>query len=77
MNQQRVASYLRQQSDSLGSRVLSALPTCIQSDTVSKVEKMIKDLIVKVMEEANEDTSHKGRSDTAIVHQRQAYGGGQ
>ena len=46
--------------------MLSALATCIESDTVSKVKKMIRDLIVKVMEEAKEDASHKGRSDTEL-----------
>ena len=52
-NQRRVASYLRQQADSLGNRVLSALATSIESDTVSMVKKMIKDL-------------HKCRSDTEL-----------
>jgi len=66
MNQQRVASYLRQQADSLGSRVLSALATRVESDPFSKVKKMIKDLIVKLMEEANEEASHKGWCDTEL-----------
>jgi len=66
MNQQRVASYLRQQADSLGSRVLSALATRVESDPFSKVKKMIKDLIVKLMEEANEEAEHKGWCDTEL-----------
>jgi len=53
--QNRVATYLRQQADSLNSRVLSALATRVESDPFSKVKKMIKDLIVKLMEEANEE----------------------
>ena len=66
MNQQRVASYPRQQADSFCSRVLSALATCIESDTVSKVKKVITDLIIKVMEEAKEDASHNCRGDTEL-----------
>jgi hypothetical protein len=66
MNQQRVASYLREQADSLGSRVLSALATRVESDPFSKVKKMIKDLIVKLMEEANDEASHKGWCDTEL-----------
>jgi hypothetical protein len=64
--QNRVATYLRQQADSLGSRVLSALATRVESDPFSKVKKMIKDLIVKLMEEANDEASHKGWCDTEL-----------
>merc|ERR1719213_1534401 len=66
MNQQRVANYLRQQADSLGSRVLSALATRVEADPFAKVKKMIKDLIVKLMEEANEEAEHKGWCDTEL-----------
>jgi len=66
MNQQRVASYLRRQADTLGSRVLSALATRVESDPFAKVKKMIKDLIVKLMEEANEEAEHKGWCDTEL-----------
>merc|ERR1719329_1513306 len=66
MNQQRVASYLRKQADSLGCRVLSALATRVESDPFAKVKKMIKDLIVKLMEEANEEAEHKGWCDTEL-----------
>jgi len=64
--QNRVATYLRQQADSLNSRVLSALATRVESDPFSKVKKMIKDLIVKLMEEANEEAEHKGWCDTEL-----------
>jgi len=64
--QNRVASYLRKQADSLGSRVLSALATRVESDPFAKVKKMIKDLIVKLMEEANEEAEHKGWCDTEL-----------
>jgi prefoldin subunit 5 len=64
--QNRVAVYLRKQADTLGSRVLSALATRVESDPFAKVKKMIKDLIVKLMEEANEEAEHKGWCDTEL-----------
>merc|ERR1719498_1269355 len=66
MNQQRVASYLRKQADSLGSRVLSLLATRVESDPFAKEKKMIKDLITRLMEEANEEAEHKGWCDTEL-----------
>jgi len=38
----------------------------VASDLFSKVKKMIKDLIVRLMEEANEETEHKGWCDTEL-----------
>jgi len=66
VNQQRVASYLQKQAESLGSRVLSALAVRVEADPFAKVKKMIKDLIVKLMEEANEEAEHKGWCDTEL-----------
>jgi len=65
-NQQRVASYLQRRAEKLGSRVLSALAVRVESDPFAKVKKMIKDLIVKLMEEANDEASHKGWCDTEL-----------
>merc|ERR1719390_582508 len=66
MNQQRVANYLHRQADTLGSRVLSALAMRVANDPFKKVKKMIKDLIVRLMEEANEEAEHKGWCDTEL-----------
>merc|ERR1712048_488740 len=64
--QARVAEYLSQQGTKLGSRVLSLMATRVADDPFAKVKKMIKDLIVKLMEEANEEAEHKGWCDTEL-----------
>jgi len=61
--QARVAEFLKEKADQLNSRVLSALATHAESDPFGKVRTMIKDLIVRLMEEANEEGEHKGWCD--------------
>merc|ERR1719230_1977929 len=39
----------------------------VADDPFKKVKKMIKDLIVKLMEEANEEAEHKGWCDTELL----------
>jgi len=64
--QTRVAEYLREQAKHLNSRVLSALAVRVNDDPFAKVKKMIKDLLVRLMEEANEEAEHKGWCDTEL-----------
>merc|ERR1719439_69289 len=64
--QARVTEYLREQAQRLNSRVLSALAARTADDPFVKVKKMIKDLIVRLMEEANEEAEHKGWCDTEL-----------
>merc|ERR1712194_603070 len=66
VNQARVAAYLEQRAQTLGSRVLSVLAVRVEADPFLKVKKMIKDLIVRLMEEANEEAEHKGWCDTEL-----------
>jgi len=64
--QEQAARYLRQQAGRIGSRVLSTLAARVEADPFKKVKKMIKDLIVRLMEEANEEAEHKGWCDTEL-----------
>merc|ERR1712070_815404 len=65
--QHQVAKFLHQQAAKTHSQVLSLLAERVESgDPFGKVKKMIKDLIVKLMEEANEEAEHKGWCDTEL-----------
>merc|ERR1719191_1288149 len=65
-NQVRVAAYLKRQATTINSRVLSVLATRVAADPFKKVKKMIKDLIVKLMEEAQAETEQKGFCDKEL-----------
>merc|ERR1719201_2913802 len=63
-SQGKVAVFLAAKAEELHSRMLSALATrAAAGDPFGKVRKMIKDMIIKLMEEANEETEHKGWCD--------------
>merc|ERR1712217_749894 len=64
--QERAVQYLKEQASHLHSRVLSALAVRAAEDPFKKVKKMIKDLLVRLMEEANEEAEHKGWCDTEL-----------
>jgi len=64
--QNRVAVFLQARSKALNSRVLASLAARVSDDPFSKVKKMIKELIVRLMEEANEEAEHKGWCDTEL-----------
>merc|ERR1711935_1163169 len=59
--------FLQQRAHELQSRVLSAMADRVKADPFRKVKKMIKDLITKLMEEANEEAEHKGWCDTELA----------
>jgi len=69
--QQRVATYLREQSKIINSRLLAALAVRVDSDPFKKIKKMIKDLITKLLEEANEEATHKGWCDVELSTNKQ------
>jgi len=62
----KVAAFLKEQGMKFNSRLLSALSTRVSSDPFRKVKKMIKDLVVKLMEEAAAESEHKGWCDTEL-----------
>jgi DNA repair exonuclease SbcCD ATPase subunit len=64
--QRRLSNFLKQKAEEINSRVLSALAVHVSEDPFEKVKKMIKDLIVRLMEEANEEAEHKGWCDTEL-----------
>merc|ERR1719399_1345614 len=54
---------LKDEASRLNSKVLSALSTRVAYDPFKSVKKMIKDLIAKLLEEANQEAEHKGWCD--------------
>merc|ERR1719238_2453584 len=48
-------------------KALSMISQRVAEDPFTKVKKMIKDLIVKLMEEATAETEHKGWCDTEVT----------
>merc|ERR1712060_284189 len=62
-----VTSYLQSQAQKFGSRTLAQVATKAGQDPFAKVKKLIQDLIVRLMEEANEEASHKGWCDTELA----------
>merc|ERR1712073_165818 len=65
-SQAKASMFLHQKANDLQSRVLSAIADRVAADPFRKVKKMIKDLITKLMEEANEEAEHKGWCDTEL-----------
>jgi len=64
--QSSVAEFLRTRATNLNSRLLHAVAMKVAKDPMKKVKKMIKDLVVKLMEEANQESGHKGWCDTEL-----------
>lgn len=70
-HQHKVAAFLQKRAAQTHSQILSLLAERVENDPFSKVKKMIKDLIVKLMEEANEEAEHKGWCDTELASNEQ------
>jgi len=69
--QERIASFLAERARLSGSRLLSQVSQRVAADPFGKVKKLIKDLIVQLMEEATAETEHKGWCDTELTTNKQ------
>lgn len=65
-NQVKASEFLRMRASQLSSRVLSSLAGRVADDPFTKVKKMIKDLLARLLEEAGEEAEHKGWCDTEL-----------
>jgi len=61
-----VARFLADKARATNSQVLSLIATRASSDPFAKVIKMVKDMIQKLMEQANEEAEHKAFCDTEM-----------
>merc|ERR1719399_372168 len=68
---QKMVSFLNEQARKTGSRMLSEMALAAEANPFVKVKKMIKDLMVKLMEEATSETEHKGWCDTELTTNKQ------
>jgi len=71
MRRERLTTFLQSRARDLGSRYLSLVATHAHADPFGKVKKMIKDMIVKLMEQANSEADHKAYCDTELATNKQ------
>merc|ERR1719262_307177 len=69
--QGRIATFLANRGKKYNSRLLAMVSERVAADPFTKVKKMIKDLIWKLMEEATAETEHKGWCDTELGTNKQ------
>merc|ERR1719375_463084 len=67
----RVVAFLQDKAQKLGSRYLLLVAARAADDPFKKVKKMIKDMIVKLMEEANAEAEAKGFCDAEMATNKQ------
>jgi hypothetical protein len=69
--QARISQFLADRAKSIDSRLLSLVSQRVAVDPFTKVKKMIKDLISKLMAEGTDETEHKGWCDTELTTNKQ------
>jgi len=67
----RVIEFLQGRAQKTGSRYLALVANRASEDPFKKIKKMIKDMIVKLMEEANAEADHKGYCDSELATNKQ------
>jgi len=65
-NQEKAVAWLKKRAAAINSHVLALAAETAEKDPFEKVKKMIKALIVKLMEEANSEANEKGWCDTEL-----------
>merc|ERR1719379_1702484 len=69
--QRGAAEFLKGRANKSQSRLLSLMAVRVSEDPFKKVTKMIKDMIMKLQEEATEEAEHKGFCDTELTTNKQ------
>jgi len=69
--QRKAVSFLTERAKSSKSQLLSVIAQRVAEDPFAKVKKMIKDLIVKLMEQASDEADHKEYCDTELSSNKQ------
>merc|ERR1719446_1544005 len=69
--QRHVAAFLQGRATKLDSHVLSLIAARARDGPFDKVTKMIKDMITRLLNEANEEAEHKGWCDTEMAVNKQ------
>merc|ERR1719359_991625 len=64
--EQQLVAFLTERANKVGSRLLAMVALSAKANPFTKVKKMIKDLIWKLMEEATAETEHKGWCDSEL-----------
>merc|ERR1719454_2371984 len=68
---QRVVEFLQSRATKLGSKYLALMAAKASEDPFGKVKKMIKDLIVKLMEQANAEADQHAYCETELATNKQ------
>merc|ERR1719356_1587689 len=68
---QRLVDFLQGRAKKTGSKYLALMATQAASDPFAKVKKMIKDLIVKLMEQANAEADQHAYCETELATNKQ------
>merc|ERR1719359_915614 len=71
MTRQRVAEFLQARAKKFGSHYLSLIAARAREDPFAKIKGMIKDLIVKLMEEANSEADSHAYCETELATNKQ------
>lgn len=69
--QKQISEFLSERARLSGSSLLAQVAEHCASDPFTKVKKMIKDLISKLVQEATEEAEHKGWCDTELTTNKQ------